>query len=165
MFIPKKKVTKLHKRIAKLQKEVIRYPADLQEELTRLQKDGKSGLILAKLKRRNGQPNATPVNILQYAKETYKKLYKLDRVNLDAITEFSVIDQAVSEEQNYELVKKTIAEEIEEIIKSLVYITRHQEPTKRLAQQLFSNQTVHIADAVLISESFIVECGVQQDDP
>ncbi|CAG8819485.1 23492_t:CDS:1, partial [Gigaspora rosea] len=63
--------------------------------------------------------DATPVNILQYAKETYEKLYKLDRVNLDAITEFSVIDQTVSEEQNYELVKEITAKEIEETIGSL----------------------------------------------
>ncbi|CAG8711609.1 27806_t:CDS:2, partial [Gigaspora margarita] len=141
-LFPEKKVTKLHKRIAELQEEVIRYPEreelkivieqlqeDLQEELTSLaerwqiqsnthwiEEEEQSTKyffaryrshyalsLIFKVKIPNKFVDATPVNILQYAKETYKKLYKLDRVNLDATTEFSVIDQTVSEEQNYEL--------------------------------------------------------------
>ncbi|CAG8516682.1 25292_t:CDS:2, partial [Gigaspora rosea] len=102
---PEKKVTKLYKKIAELQEVVIRYPE--REELK---------IVIEKLQ----IVDTTPVNILQYAKVTYEKLYKLDRVNLDAVTEFLVIDQTVSEEQNYELVKKITAKEIEETIGSLV---------------------------------------------
>ncbi|CAG8856168.1 6923_t:CDS:1, partial [Gigaspora margarita] len=155
---PKKKVTRLHKRIAEPQEEVIRYPEreklkivikqlqeNLQEELTSLaerwqirsntrwieERERSTKYFFAryrshyaisltsKVKIPNKVVDETLVNILQYAKETYEKLYKLDRVNLDAITEFSVIDQTVSEEQNYELVKEITAKEIEETIGSL----------------------------------------------
>ncbi|CAG8855615.1 14958_t:CDS:1, partial [Gigaspora margarita] len=157
---PEKKVTRLHKRTAELQEEVIRYPereelkivieqlqGDLQEELTSLaerwqiqsntrwiEEEERSTKyffaryrshhaisLISKVKIPNKVVDETPVNILQYAKETYEKLYKLDRVNLDAITEFSVIDQIVSKEHNYELVKEITAKEIEETIGSLAY--------------------------------------------
>ncbi|CAG8458790.1 818_t:CDS:2, partial [Gigaspora rosea] len=119
---PKKKVTKLYKRIAELQEVIIRYP---EREGLKIQIRSNACWIETSLLDIVQIPNkvvdATLVNILQYAKKTYEKLYKLDRVNLDAIIEFSVIDQTVSEEQNYELVKEITAKKIEETIESLAY--------------------------------------------
>ncbi|CAG8788545.1 4164_t:CDS:2, partial [Gigaspora margarita] len=117
--------------------------------------------LTSKVKILNKVVDATLVNILQYAKETYEKLYKLDRVNLDTITEFLVIDQTVSEEQNYELVKEITAKEIEATIGSLA--CNKVPEVDRLSYKFYKGIKVEITPVLktLFNEGQIIRTVIQ----